>query len=87
VAGAREMRSDAVKCAKNALIGVSVNTDAEAIVKLWMEKGDHDLINAKHTLTMRVNCPFDTVCFHAQQCVDKYLKALLMFCEVVEERC
>jgi HEPN domain-containing protein len=25
------------------------------------------------------DCPTDTVCFHAQQCVEKYLKALLVF--------
>ena len=25
------------------------------------------------------NCPTDTVCFHAQQCVEKYLKALLVY--------
>jgi HEPN domain-containing protein len=25
-----------------------------------------------------VDCPFDTVCFHAQQCAEKYLKALLL---------
>ena len=25
-----------------------------------------------------MDCPFDTVCFHAQQCAEKYLKALLL---------
>ena len=28
---------------------------------------------------MGVDCPTDTVCFHAQQCVEKYIKALLVF--------
>ena len=28
---------------------------------------------------MERGCPFDTVCFHAQQCVEKYLKAALSF--------
>ncbi len=28
---------------------------------------------------MGKDCPTDTICFHAQQCVEKYLKALLVF--------
>jgi HEPN domain-containing protein len=47
------------------------------LVRLWVEKAEHDLRNATHTLTLEEDCPFDTVCFHAQQCVEKYLKALL----------
>jgi len=43
----------------------------------WIEKAEHDLKNAEHTLTLKEDCPFDTVCFHAQQCAEKYLKALL----------
>ena len=27
---------------------------------------------------MEDDCPTDTVCFHAQQCVEKYLKAFLV---------
>lgn len=47
-------------------------------VRQWIEKAEHDLRNAEHTLTIRdEECPFDTVCFHAQQCVEKYLKAWL----------
>lgn len=45
----------------------------------WIEKAEHDLRNAEHTLTIRdEECPFDTVCFHAQQCVEKYLKGWLI---------
>jgi HEPN domain-containing protein len=47
-------------------------------VRQWIEKAEHDITNAEHTLTLRKNCPFDTVCFHAQQCAEKYLKALLV---------
>ena len=47
------------------------------IVQEWIQKAEHDLKNAEHTLTLGEDCPFDTVCFHAQQCVEKYLKALL----------
>ncbi|HXF91318.1 MAG TPA: HEPN domain-containing protein [Nitrospiraceae bacterium] len=49
-------------------------------VRQWVEKAEHDLCNAEHTLTIRdEDCPFDTVCFHAQQCVEKYLKGWLAF--------
>jgi HEPN domain-containing protein len=27
-------------------------------------------------------CPTDTVCFHAQQCIEKYLKALLTYKDI-----
>lgn len=47
-------------------------------VRQWVEKAEHDLRNAEHTLTLKEDCPFDTVCFHAQQCVEKYLKGLLL---------
>ena len=47
------------------------------VVQEWVQKAENDLRNAAHTLTMRAHCPTDTVCFHAQQCVEKYIKALL----------
>ena len=49
------------------------------MVREWLVKADHDLLTAAHTLTLGVDCPTDTVCFHAQQCVEKCLKALLVF--------
>ena len=48
------------------------------ITYLWLTKAEHDLINARHTLTLQENCPYDTICFHAQQCVEKSIKALLV---------
>ena len=45
-------------------------------VRQWIEKAEGDLRNAEHTLTLEQDCPLDTVCFHAQQCAEKYLKAL-----------
>jgi HEPN domain-containing protein len=44
-----------------------------------VEKAENDLKNATHTLKLGRECPTDTVCFHAQQCVEKYLKALLVY--------
>ena len=52
-------------------------TETLHIVRQWVEKAEEDLTNARHTLTLREHCPFSTVCFHAQQVAEKYLKALL----------
>ncbi len=47
------------------------------VVAEWIAKAENDLKNAAHTLKLGEECPTDTVCFHAQQVVEKYLKALL----------
>lgn len=49
------------------------------VIRQWSERAEEDLRNAEYTLTLMENCPFGTVCFHAEQCVEKYLKALLVF--------
>lgn len=57
-----------------------MNTRPERVnvARHWLVKAGHDLINAQHTLTLPdPECPLDTVCFHAQQCAEKSLKALL----------
>ncbi len=43
----------------------------------WMQKGDSDRLNADRTT--QTPGPYDTACFHAQQAVEKYLKAVLAF--------
>jgi HEPN domain-containing protein len=48
------------------------------VVREWLAKADNDLKTAAHTLTLGRGTPTDTVCFHAQQCVEKHLKALLV---------
>ena len=48
-------------------------------VRQWIEKAEHDFTTAEYMLTLLEGCPFDTVCFHAQQCVEKYLKGYLIF--------
>jgi HEPN domain-containing protein len=40
-------------------------------VREWIGKAENDLKNATHTLKLGKECPTDTVCFHAQQCVEK----------------
>jgi HEPN domain-containing protein len=49
-----------------------------AVCREWLHKADNDLANAAHTLKLGKDCPTDTVCFHAQQCVEKHLKAALV---------
>ena len=53
-----------------------------AVVSEWVIKAENDLKNAAHTLKLGEASPTDTVCFHAQQCTEKYLKAVLVLKEV-----
>lgn len=48
------------------------------IAKQWIVKGDHDLGTAKVTY-LHIPEYLDTVTFHCQQAVEKYLKSYLIF--------
>jgi len=50
----------------------------EDLVRSWANKAEHDLLNIENNLVAK-KIPWDTVGFHAQQCGEKYLKALLVF--------
>jgi HEPN domain-containing protein len=50
------------------------------LVRKWLEKADHDLLNIENNLSAQ-EIPADTVCFHAQQAIEKCLKAALMYFE------
>src|SRR5205823_6304277 len=50
-----------------------------SVIREWIVKAENDLLTAAHTLTLGKDCPTDTVSFHAQQCVEKYIKALLVY--------
>jgi HEPN domain-containing protein len=56
-----------------------VSDEVLQVVRQWAQKAENDLKTAVHTLKLGETCPTDTVCFHAQQCVEKYLKALLVW--------
>lgn len=45
----------------------------------WMEKAEHDFLAAKHLLNATEQGLTDVVCFHSQQCAEKYLKAVLLY--------
>lgn len=39
-----------------------------SVIRQWVQKAESDFKIAEHTLHMRPDeCPYDTVCFHAQQ--------------------
>lgn len=52
--------------------------EIEMLVKNWMAKAESDLKIAKDEMMIE-DPATDAVCFHAQQCVEKYLKAYLVF--------
>lgn len=43
----------------------------------WIEKAEHDLATAVHLLQWGAPEAFEAICFHAQQCIEKYIKAVL----------
>jgi len=50
-------------------------------VRRWIRKADDDLTVAKEMLNFQKRIPW-VICFHAQQVVEKYLKAFLIFQQI-----
>ena len=48
-------------------------------VARWTEKAEHDFMAAEHAMELAQKGLTEIVCFHCQQCVEKYLKALLLY--------
>jgi HEPN domain-containing protein len=55
-----------------------MNEKVVKLVKVWIKKAENDLKTAIDELNTE-NPATDTICFHAQQCIEKYLKAYLIF--------
>ena len=49
-----------------------------AVLKEWIAKAEGDFATATRELAATEQPNYDAVCFHAQQCAEKYLKALLI---------
>ena len=49
-----------------------------AQVKEWTAKAAGDYASALREYRARKNPNYDSACFHAQQCIEKYLKAILV---------
>jgi len=52
--------------------------ELEEQVFRWIEIAEEDLLLANHAFTLRSNIPYRLICYHAQQCAEKYLKAFLV---------
>ena len=55
------------------------------VTKEWIEKADHDLGSAK-VIYLHLPDYFDTIAFHCQQAVEKYIKAVLFFNKIEFQR-
>ena len=57
---------------------MSGSPEVQRLARMWIEKAEEDLLVAQRLLDPPEVCPFSTVCFHAQQSVEKYIKAILV---------
>jgi len=55
-----------------------MDNERSAIVKLWFKKADNDLKSIENNLKSE-DPPTDTICFHAQQAIEKYIKGALIY--------
>lgn len=53
--------------------------------RTWLAKAENDFLNIENNLAAE-RVPWDTVCFHAQQAVEKLLKAFLVFHDRIPPR-
>jgi HEPN domain-containing protein len=56
------------------------------LTKEWIKKAEKDFRVAKREINNAEPPSLNAVCFHAQQCVEKYLKAVLQETEVVFQK-
>jgi HEPN domain-containing protein len=55
--------------------------DKNNVARAWFLKAENDLKAARQIMLMAAP-PTDTICFHAQQCAEKYLKGLLTYHQI-----
>jgi len=48
------------------------------VIREWLQKAEGDFRTAQRELLVQQDSNFDAVCFHAQQCIEKLIKALLI---------
>jgi len=53
----------------------------KTLVNKWIKKADNDLLTVERELSFK-DPVTDTVCFHCQQAVEKYLKAFLVYHQI-----
>lgn len=47
------------------------------LTREWIDKAEGDWVTANREMRSRKNPNYDAACFHAQQCVEKYMKGIL----------
>lgn len=52
-------------------------------VREWIDKAEGDFATARRELRAETQANYDAICFHAQQCVEKLMKAVLVHRGVV----
>lgn len=57
----------------------------KGLTKEWIKKAEKDFLVAKREFSMEPP-EYDAVCFHSQQCVEKYMKAVLQENDVYFEK-
>lgn len=55
-----------------------MNENKKDSIQRWFQKAENDLINIENNLRAE-NSPADTICFHAQQAIEKYIKGALIY--------
>jgi HEPN domain-containing protein len=58
---------------------MTVPSELLEAVRTWIKKAEEDLYSTELLLAPGESSPFSNVCLHAQQCAEKYIKALLVF--------
>jgi len=58
----------------------------EELVKEWAVKAEEDYLTVEELFKMHVRRFATIICFHSQQCAEKYLKALLIACNIEPPR-
>ena len=61
---------------------MNVRPEVIEVLRHWVRKAEHDLEAVRRIMAVDDGCPYDTACFHCQQAIEKYLKALLTFAGV-----
>jgi HEPN domain-containing protein len=54
-------------------------TEAQEIIQEWLLKAEADFKGADHLLATGDQSLYDLVCFHSQQCIEKLMKATLVY--------
>jgi HEPN domain-containing protein len=55
----------------------------KTLTREWVDKAEADFATAQRELIVPSNANYDAVCFHSQQCAEKFLKARLQEADIV----